>query len=231
MALLLIGRAPRMTEVLHYTRQALECHCSCASSCPACLQHFDTRFRADDLDRIRTLQLVGRGWVKDRVWSYSQLVLGSDTQIEHQPLAEAISRELAMPDAQELRVFLNGDPESWQLSQSGLESWVRRWRDMGVPVGMIVKAAALEACGESNRTALKAIASVTGATLWTGSAEFSFRSAELCAEVVTGRGCVYWAELDVLTSIPREGWGLTLTRQVLRGLPQGELKMHLVRAD
>ena len=225
------GMAQRMTEVLHYTRQALECHRSCASSCPACLQHFDTRFRADELDRIKTLHLVGRGWVKDGMWSFSQLVLGPETQIEHQPLAEAISRELALPDAQELRLFLNGDPESWQVSQSGLESWVRRWCDMGVPVWVIVKADVLAACGESNRTALKAIASVTGATLWTGSAEFSFRSAELCAEVVTGRGSVYWAELDVLTSIPREGWGLTLIRQVLRGLPQRELKMHLVRAD
>lgn len=225
------GLTQRMTEVLHFTRQALECPRSCVASCPACLQHFDTRYRSEDMDRQRALQLIGRGWVKDRLWHYPQWVFGQDTQVEHQPLVEAVSRELAMPDVRGLRVFLNGDPELWQVARSGLEPWIRRWRGTGIPVGVVVRAAALEACSEKNRSALRALAAGTGATLWMGETQFSFKGTDLCAEVVTGRGCIYWAEIDALTSIPNEGWGLSLAGRVLRGLPQNEREMDLARVE
>lgn len=225
------GLAQRMTEVLHYTRQALECSRACASSCPACLQHFDTRFRSEDMDRQKALQLIGRGWVKDRLWHYPQWVFGQNTQVEHLPLVEAISRELAMPDVQELRIFLNGNPKMWRIARSGLESWVRRWRAAGIPVGLVVMTGALEVCDEEDRSALLALSTGAGASLWTGTAQITFRRAELCAEIVTGRGSIYWAELEVLVSIPREGWGLIQEGVVSRSLPQGALKAELTRVE
>jgi hypothetical protein len=223
------GVVQRMTEVLHYTRQALECPRSCESSCPACLQHYDTRFRTQDLDRIKTLQLIGSGWVKNRSWDSAQWVLGSNTQVEYQSLVEAISRELAMPDVKELRIFLNGSPESWQVSQSGLKPWLSRWCDMGIPVAVVARAVSFDDCSDENHSALMAIAAENGAKLYKGEAQLSFSGTELCAELITDRGSIYWGESDVMTSIPKEGWGVSRMGELLRGLPQSERQMDLIQ--
>lgn len=217
----------RMAEVLHYTRQALECPRHCETSCPGCLQTFDTRYRADDLNRQKALHLAGRGWVKDRFWHAAQWVFGPDTQKEYQSLVEAISRELAMSDVKALRIFLNGDPSSWQVSQSGLDAWVRRWCGQGVLVSIIVRKAAWELCSKENRDALTQLAAAVGAILSMGEVNLDFRGAELCAEVVTERGCIGWAELDGQASLPQVGWGVGAPRTLLKSLPRSERDMAL----
>lgn len=217
----------RMTELLHYTRQALECPRGCTSSCPACLQHFDVRFRSQDLDRKKTLHVVGRGWVKDRIWHYPDRVLGPNTQIEHQPLTEAISRELALPDVLSLRLFLHGDPHEWRIPDSGLAAWIRRWRAGGLPVDVVIKSETMEQCDDECRSELFALVNGEGAALWTGIAQAALRKAELCAEVLTGRGPIYWAEMEASVSVPADSWGGINDGGLWRSLPDIKSRVEL----
>lgn len=88
-------------------------------------------------------------------------------------------------------------------------------------------AAALRSCGEENRSALKALAVTGRVTLWAGNVELGFGMAELCAELVTGRGSIYWAERSARASIPSVRWATSADRELFRGLPRNPLVMRL----
>lgn len=223
------GLQDRMTEVLIYTHRALECPHHCQGSCPACLQSFDTRLRSRNLDRQKALRAFPNGWRKVRHWHMVANSFGVDSLKEHQSLPEAISRELAMPDAMELRVFLNGDSAHWDVPSSGLEGWLQRWLATGVPVKLILPAGALAACDKPSRITLRTLAKLSRTGLWTASGSAAYDRSVLCAEVVTGRGSVYWAEKAPDISIPHSGWGGEAASGLQRSVPQSSSHIELSR--
>ena len=58
-----------------------------------------------------------------------------------------------------------------------------------------------------------------GISFWQGDVNITTMKSDVCAEVVTSRGSIFWAESAADVSIPREGWANASDQPLLRGLP------------
>ena len=64
----------RIKELLYFTLEALNCPLACESSCPACLQHFDLRFRTRELNRHQALKYIKHEWSENGWWNFHEPV-------------------------------------------------------------------------------------------------------------------------------------------------------------
>jgi DEAD/DEAH box helicase domain-containing protein len=134
-------------------------------------------------------------------------------------LLQAISREFNLPDVQELTLFLNGDPTQWNIKQSQLTLWINKWLAYGHPVKLVFKKDAIALCSDENKLALNELAQLSGVSFWQGDVNITTRKSHLCAEVVTSRGSIFWAESTAEVSIPKGGWGNASDQPLWRSLP------------
>ena len=132
--------ADRLPQILRAAAGELNCSESCDSACQHCLLDFDTRFRLDDLDRHAGQGFLSGEWLTALALPAELAHFGPSSVAEHQTLVEAITRELAMPSCEVLRIFLGGEPEGWDLAVSPLHRWASRWAATGVAVELVLRA-------------------------------------------------------------------------------------------
>ena len=209
----------RLTELLYFTLEALNCPLDCELSCPACLQHFDLRFRTRELNRQQAIKHIKHEWSENGWWNFRTCVFSPKTLVESESLQQAISREFNLSDVQELKLFLNGDPTQWNIAQSQLALWVHKWLADGHPVKLVFKKDAIAACSDENTLALNELAQLKGISFWQGDVNITTMKSDVCAEVVTSRGSIFWAESAADVSIPREGWANASDQPLWRSLP------------
>jgi hypothetical protein len=63
------------------------------------------------------------------------------------------------------------------------------------------------------------LAQLSGVSFWQGDVNVTLRQSHLCAEVVTSRGSIFWAESTAEVSIPKDGWGNASDQPLWRSLP------------
>ncbi|MDO9178713.1 MAG: DEAD/DEAH box helicase [Agitococcus sp.] len=209
----------RLKEILHLTQEALNCPLACESSCPACLQHFDLRFRTRELNRQQALKHVKYEWSQSRKWNLDDCFFSPKTLPESSDLLQAISRELNLSDVQELKLFMNGDPTEWNIEQSQLMVWIHKWLADGHYVKLVFNKDAIAACTDENKLVLNELAQLSGISFWQGDVNVTLRKSHVCAEVVTSRGSIFWAESTANVSIPSDGWGNYSDQPLWRSLP------------
>lgn len=121
--------ADRIPELLRAASKQLECPAQCQRVCQHCLLSYDTRFRIDDLDRLATLQFITTDWLTHLQLQQQDALFGISTSYaESQTLVEAITREWDRPGAVELRLYLQGPVQDWDLAASPMgKRFVQRW--------------------------------------------------------------------------------------------------------
>ena len=90
--------------------------CTCQHACQKCLLGFDTRFEADRLDRNAALAWINPTWLTQLSVPKESRIFGSSTVAETAPILEAVERELARGVHDEIAVYLQGEPDIWELS-------------------------------------------------------------------------------------------------------------------
>lgn len=209
----------RLKELLYFSLEALNCPLNCESSCPACLQHFDLRFRTQELNRQKALKHVQYEWNEMEWWSLDNSVFSPKTLVEHDALRQAISREYNLPDVKELRLFLQGELTAWDIEQSQLIVSVHKWHTDGHPIKIVFQEDTITALSHENLLALHELAKLDGVSFWQGKVNVTCRKSYICAEVVTARGSIFWAESNPQVSIPRQEWGNASSQLLWRSLP------------
>ena len=134
-------------------------------------------------------------------------------------MLQAISREFSLSDVQELKLFLNGSPAEWNIEQSQLALWVHKWLADGHPVKLVFKKDAIAACSDESKLALNELVQLSGVSFWQGDVNITTRKSDVCAEVVTSRGSIFWAESAADVSIPNDNWGNASDGELWRSLP------------
>lgn len=220
-------------NLLRGARSNLYCASDCDTACQSCLIHFDTRFRVDELDRHAALCLLTDDWLDKLALPDDLQLFGKGlSQADHRPLHESVTHDLAVPDALELRVYLSGEIEKWDVASSPLRRWVQVWSASGSSVKLVLPVNALNSLPQSDRFMLGVLSNMVRVTLWSGTPLLLKSGGAMAVEVVHKDGVVCWASRDVGISIPDIGWGKSNDLLVRSArLPSGGILQEAIKLD
>jgi hypothetical protein len=214
-----------LREVLLKAKEILSCASGCEGACQHCLLHFDTRFRMDDLNRHAALGFLTDRWLAEFQIRDEDAQFGRDTHAEFQTLPEAITRELARPGVDELRLYLAGNPSEWDIAASPLRGWVQKWASSACAIKLVLSPDAVNAMSQADRFVLSILSSLGGVSVWTGEAPPCQAGGQAVAEIIaTGRASWAWAYRATEAACPNSQWA-TGTDLLVRGQPQTNGKL------
>lgn len=201
--------ASDLPQLLRSTRSILQCPADCEGACQMCLLTFDTRFRADDLNRQKALEFLSIDWLDALNLEPGNQLLGPASQAEFQTVQEAITREINRGDARQLYVYLHGNPEEWDLPGSPLRNFLHRLsaRD-GLRITLLTAPADLRSISRENAAVLLSLASLGGINLCRGTAPSTGTESWCLATVERAdKTWVSWATADPTCSSCGSQWG------------------------
>ncbi len=208
--------ADQVREILSKAKEILSCAADCEGACQHCLLHFDTRFQTDNLDRHAALAFLTESWLQAFQLRDEDAQFGrTRSYAEFQTLPEAITRELARPRVEELRLFLVGNPLEWDIATSPLRTWVQRWAATTQSIKLIMSPDAVQNLSQSDRFALAVLSSLNGVTIWTGNPPACQAGGQAVAATL-GADKTAWAYRTVEAGSPNAQWA-TKAEFLVRG--------------
>ena len=205
--------------ILRNSRTALECIAECEDACQRCLLNYDTRFRVDDLNRYSALEFLTPQWLNSVTLQEEDALFGVGRSFaESRALPEAVIREWSKPGANELRIYLGGDPEDWDIAASPLRNWVQRWAADERDIKLVIPTGMRDRVGMSDQFALQILSSLNGVTVWTGIAPEALPSSEISVEIIRNIGSVAWAQKGAGIALPGPNWGGGNGIPIVRGV-------------
>lgn len=210
-------------KLLREARKYLECSTHCDTACQSCLLHFDTRFRVDELNRHAALEFLTEEWLQKLALPEDLALFGSlNSQAEHRPLSEAVTQALSAPGAAELRLFLSGKAEDWDIASSPLRRWVQAWAASGHMVLIVLPSGEVAKLSEGDRFILAMLASLEGVSICAGKALSLGGKGAVAVEVAYPDGVVCWGSSDTGLATPDQAWGTSSSLLVRsRKIPHG----------
>ncbi len=210
----------RLREVLFKAKGILSCAAGCEGACQHCLLHFDTRFRMDDLNRHVALEFLTDDWLNEYQLRDEDAQFGQGTHAEFQTLPEAITRELARPGVEELRLFLAGNLSEWDIAASPLRGWVQKWASVASAVKLVLPPDSASNLSQADHFILSILSSLDRVSVWIGEAPPCQAGGQAIAEIVAaGRAPLAWAYRSTEPACPTAQWAAG-TEFLVRGQPK-----------
>lgn len=198
-----------LIELLEDTRKILSCERECDAACHACLLDFDTQHYAASLNRHEAMR-----WLDDDFMRALQLperfkCFGADTTAENRPPIQAMLAEIADSEVSALRIFLNGNPESWEIDDWPLARHLARIAAEGTvhSVTFVLPEDVYDKLPWKTLHALASKADVMGIKLFKATAdEVKERDAWRSLEIGAEERAVRWAVFDAESLVPGLTW-------------------------
>jgi DEAD/DEAH box helicase domain-containing protein len=210
--------APDLPKLLRDARANLVCEQDCDSACQSCLLSYDTRFRADSLDRRAALDFLCASWIDALALPENERLFGELSQAEYQPIQEAITREVNGPGARRLYVYLHGAPEEWDLPASPIKALLHRLsanHDIGLC--LVSAHADLSALTAPNAAVIRSLGDVCSVEIKVGTPPALIGEGYCVASVELSDGsCRSWAMITSKTVHPDMLWGTQTERPLIR---------------
>jgi ATP-dependent helicase YprA (DUF1998 family) len=149
--------ALELPQLFRRAKEALQCPRECDSACHACLLAYDTQHFVDKLNRHKALELLHSEFISGLDVPTELRVFGDKTQLEFEPLPEAISRELQSSGIKQVRIGLSGAAAKWDLRGWAFIRELRQWSADGVRIMLILKEGITAALEPAERNALAAL--------------------------------------------------------------------------
>lgn len=202
-------------------RKVLDCSDHCQTACQSCLLSFDTRFNMEKLDRNLALSVLTTHWIHQFVLPTHLKVFGSSTIPESLPLQEALALRVSHAKASEVRLFLHGSVEEWDIPMAhGLHASLQRWRASGLAVSLSLPTGHIEKLDDASRYRLANWVAL-GVKIDTGNNTLPGFATTAClpvAAVREGEQWMVWASDSLALATPDEPWGQHQTgARLLRG--------------
>ncbi len=189
-------QAPRrLRKLLVRAQELLDCTRECDRACHACLLSYDTQNAIADIDRKQALEFLNERFMTGFALPLAMQVFGPGLgQLEHDSLGGAIERERSRGHGSELRLYLGGEPNNWEVSEWALRSLLISWTSH-MPVRLFIDDKLPPRLPNESRTLL------AGLLEWTNriSVHAGSRPADppgLLAELATRNGVIRWASTD-----------------------------------
>ncbi|NJM12024.1 MAG: DUF1998 domain-containing protein [Synechococcaceae cyanobacterium SM1_2_3] len=196
-----------LSALLRQARQILECPRHCDAACQSCLLTHDTQHHLDDLNRHTAIALLSDDFLAALELPESLRVFGPKSQLEMEPLILALNREWQHIMPTQLRVYLGGKTQDWELLAWRLRDDLTRWRKTGATIQLIVPATAFSKLNSSQRDEWAALIAYTGAELYRAPDLSKVADLPLIMELGSANQQMRWAASKLNALIPGPHWG------------------------
>ncbi|MGQ4810362.1 hypothetical protein NKDENANG_03820 [Candidatus Entotheonellaceae bacterium PAL068K] len=200
-----------LSELFRQAQKVLTCPRNCDAACQGCLLTYDTQHHLDDLDRQHALRLLNETFLNALALPADLQVFGPTTRLEMEPLGQALRRELQRHAMQEIRVFLGGEAKAWEPLDWRLRDDLRRLKDAGLSVCLIVPQNTLTQLEPSQRDELAVLTAVTEAEVYlpatTLETEETHHQRPRVMEIGNHQQAIRWAASTAGALAPTARWG------------------------
>ncbi|MFM7169194.1 MAG: helicase-related protein [Planctomycetaceae bacterium] len=113
-----IGLPGALSTLLQSVESRLD-KCTCDGFCHGCLLDFDSQQHAKFLDRLRLLDWLRSGILKQLVLPVEFKCFGGETRFEPRTIDDVMLEELRDPSLRGIRLYVGGDPGNWETANFG----------------------------------------------------------------------------------------------------------------
>jgi len=192
-----------LPELLRKAQAFLGCPTrGCGRACHACLLSYDTLHEVKNLDRKEGEKLLSNALLDALELPREHQVFGKGTQSEYQALEDAIARELRNNHTQEIRIYLAGDLDTWDLAGWSLRPALLKWAAAKISIELCIPPGAIEQLDVSNRSTLAVLVRALGLSVF----EVEQPSPANLTVELGGSERVRWATACQEAMIPGHSW-------------------------
>ena len=219
-----VWAGPHLVELLGSTRAILDCRHGqhCRQGCVDCVLSRDLENQT--IDRIGAL-----AFMKERVLprlaipAEDRLFAPAETFAEMQPLADAIMREMEKRPDVGLTLWIDGDPNDWDVARWPAVSLVRRLALRDRKVEIVGPKALLQGADESLRIAIFGLLMRSGATVRQVTKPRTVGAGFALAHVGDATSGILWASRSREGCLPGPAWGGDAEAPIVRGQSEGPM--------
>lgn len=130
--------APKyLTELFEQAQGYLNCSANCEGVCQSCLMGYDTRFHLDYLDRHLALSFLTSDFIRRISLPEELKILGRGSHYSSDTLLTQI-RDAAHSGANELHIFLQGQPDQWEIAETSLLENLYQWKQLYSSIALLI---------------------------------------------------------------------------------------------
>ena len=145
--------APALNAAVH----VLDCVKKCDAACHACLLTYGTQYDWAKLDRTKARAFLTEERLGGLDLRQRDRLLGPESRMLTRPLPHHLAEVAGEPGTQEIRLWVGGDADLWEVEEFPLYSKMLRWVDDARSIRLFVEPTAFASLNEGSRHALAAL--------------------------------------------------------------------------
>ena len=146
-----------VVPVLREALKVLDCPKKCDMACHGCLLSFDTQYDSAKLDRHKAREFLTAERLDGLDLKEGDRFLGPDSRALTRPLVRHLAEVAGEPGVEEVRLWVGGDPDSWDVEDFPLYRDVLRWANDERLVRLLVAPATMKELDEGSCHSLAAL--------------------------------------------------------------------------
>ena len=135
----------------------LNCVKKCDTACHGCLLTFDTQYDSAKLDRHKAREFLTAELLDGLDLKERDRLFGPDSRVLARPLFRHLAEVAGEPGVEEIRLWMGGSPDSWDVEDFLLYRDILRWVDDGRQVRLVIAPVTWMGLSEGNRHSLAAL--------------------------------------------------------------------------
>ena len=153
------GLRDHVAPALRESVRILDCSKACDAACHGCLLTFDTQYDSAKLDRHKARAFLTGERLGGLALQAHHLILGEDTRVVSRPLHRHFAEVAGEPGVEDLRIWLGGDPDAWEVEAFPLYRDLVRRVDAERRARLFIDPETWSHLSEANRHALASLVS------------------------------------------------------------------------
>lgn len=199
----------QLSTVVQNALELLDCGADCDAACHSCLMDWDSQHQAELLDRHLAMEFLA-AWQGYLELPESLKALGPNTQAQLVPIAEGLRTHFYKGRVEQLRLFVGGESDNWDIMNWVLLQDVLRWIDEKCHVCLVAPKGTFASLPAEQKRTLAALAELGGGALSLQETAIENRvdgDIKLVAQSL-GNENVFWATDSPILE-PGSNWGFS----------------------
>ena len=198
--------AAALRESIHI----LDCGKKCDAACHGCLLTFDTQYDSAMLDRHEARAFLTDERLAGLALDERRRLLGPDSQVPTRPLYRHLAEVAGEPGVAEIRLWMGGDPDTWDVEAFPLYRELLRWVGGGHSVRLFIAPETWTGLDDGARHSLAALAAAGQGGIEVHRAAAPTPDSKNGVVVVAAggqQGSVRWASSNEIALPMNDSWG------------------------